>query len=236
VRDAALGAGVALALAVLGWWQLAGTDGSVEAATPVLAAVLGTGLVALTFVTPWCAAGARWRLLGAVLAGTWAGAAITALSGWGAPNATSLGILAAYGALCCAWCGWLAGTAWGAAQWGWHRATAQALALGVGLCACTTPMYAEPLVAAAPAGWLRGWILTVVTGANPLLVTGGSILSWDVWHQPYLYGVSDVAAYGFPHAAWGWAALCYALLGAGGAGVGWWGRRRTAGAAAPSQD
>lgn len=213
----------------MGWWQLASTDGSIEAATPVMAGVLGCGVLALTFAVPWCAAAARWRGLAAVLAGTWGGAGVAALSAWGAPNATSLGIVAAYGVVTAAWTGWIGAIAWGAAQWGLHRATAQAMALTVGLLACTTPMYAEPLVAATSAGWVRGWLLSAVTGANPLLVTGGSILGWDVWHQPYLYGVSDVAAYGFPRAPWGWAAAAYAVLGTGAAGAGLWGRRRRTG-------
>lgn len=222
-----------MALAVIGWWQLAGTDGSVEAATPVMAAVLGTGLVALTFAVPWCAAGERWTALAAVLGGTWAGALVAGVSGWGAPNGVSLVIFAAYGVVSLTWSGWMAATAWAAAQWGAHRATAQGIALAIGLLACTTPMYAEPLVAHT-SGRLQGWTLTAVTGVNPLLVTGGSILGWDVWHQPYLYGVSDVASYGFPSAPWGWAALSYMLLGGAAAGLGWWGRRRRADAAGPA--
>jgi len=226
VRAIALGAGTALALAGIGWWQFAGTDGSVEAATPVMAGVLGTGLIVLTFVVPWGAAGARWPLLGGVLGGVWSGVAIAAVSGWGAPNATSLGILGAYAVVSVAWAAWLGATAWALVQWKRHRATAQGVALAVGLLACTTPMYAEPLVAMTSAGWVRGWLLIAITGINPLLVTGGSILGWDVWHQPYLYGVSDVAAYGFPHAQWGWAAASYATLGGATAGLGEWGRRR----------
>jgi hypothetical protein len=128
--------------------------------------------------------------------------------------------------LCVAFAAWLAALVVAGRAWGLAPATAQAVATLIALAQCATPLYAETLVRAAPAGTLRYWALDGVTGANPLLVTARSILDWDIWHNPYLYGFTDVAGYGSTHTHWAGASAVYLVGAAGAAGIAWWGARR----------
>ena len=217
----ALAAGFALALATPAWIAQARGNPAAAAAVAYAGAVIGAALV-----VPWCAAlatrDAWWERL------AWAGASLLAAVVLaqlpaGGPAVGHLWRFAVLLAACGAW--WAALVAAGRA-WGLAPMTAQALGSLMALAQCASPCVAEAVVAAAPEGLARGLALDLVTGGNPLIVTGRSILGLDVWHLPWLYARADVAGYGTPQVGWLGAAAGHALAAAAAGGVAWWGARR----------